>query len=216
MNSRMKTNQMIIRIGSVIPVLVALFVLRVLFDLHASRSDLTIYDQMGFVGSALYFSGVLFSIVVFRNQILSDKWRFFGVFLTIIGVGVVTMFIHMALYSSVWSFASQFFWVTSHITWYIATAILFWLLSFRPAFGTPPTETIANESPFVVCIRNTNVYTSLEQFKIYRVLPDEEAWKNGDIRVIDESGEDYLYPSDYFVPIEVPEVVEQALMRIAS
>lgn len=71
------------------------------------------------------------------------------------------------------------------------------------------------DSKFVICINNTNYPVSLEQFKVYRVLPDEEAAEDGDIRVIDESGEDYLYPADYFVPIEVPQVVEQALLRVA-
>ena len=68
---------------------------------------------------------------------------------------------------------------------------------------------------FVVCIDNADYPVALEKFKIYRVLPDAEASEDGDIRVIDESGEDYLYPTDYFVPIDVPHVVEQALLRVA-
>lgn len=68
---------------------------------------------------------------------------------------------------------------------------------------------------FVVCIDNTDYPVALEKFKIYRVLPDAEAAEDGDIRVIDESGEDYLYPSEYFVPIEIPPVVEEALLRVA-
>ena len=47
--------------------------------------------------------------------------------------------------------------------------------------------------------------------KIYRVLPDERAVKFGWLRVVDESEEDYLYPSDYFIPIELTEEIEQAL-----
>jgi hypothetical protein len=47
---------------------------------------------------------------------------------------------------------------------------------------------------FAVCVNNTEYPASLERHKIYRVLPDEEAARDGDIRVIDESGEDYLYP----------------------
>lgn len=52
---------------------------------------------------------------------------------------------------------------------------------------------------FVICIDNTDYPASLELHKVYRVLPDEEAAADGDLRVIDESGEDYLYPTDYFL-----------------
>jgi hypothetical protein len=53
----------------------------------------------------------------------------------------------------------------------------------------------------------------LELHKIYRVLPDEKATREGDIRVVDESGEDYLYPVDWFVPVEVPRAVRSSLLR---
>jgi hypothetical protein len=66
---------------------------------------------------------------------------------------------------------------------------------------------------FVVCINNSNYPTSLELHKIYRVVADEEAGLEGNIRVIDESGEDYLYPSSYFVPIQVPHSVEESLLK---
>jgi hypothetical protein len=66
---------------------------------------------------------------------------------------------------------------------------------------------------FAVCINNTAYPASLERHKIYRVLPDEEAAHDGDIRVIDESGEDYLYPATYFVVIEVPQEVERAILH---
>jgi hypothetical protein len=65
---------------------------------------------------------------------------------------------------------------------------------------------------FVVCINNADYPASLELHKIYRAVPDEEAALDGDVRVIDESGEDYLYPADNFVYIEVPEAVKQALL----
>jgi hypothetical protein len=45
------------------------------------------------------------------------------------------------------------------------------------------------------------------------VLIDEDAISEGDIRIVDESGEDYLYPSSYFVPIQVPQTVEESLRR---
>jgi hypothetical protein len=65
----------------------------------------------------------------------------------------------------------------------------------------------------VVCINNADYPASLELHKIYRVVIDEEATLEGDIRVIDKSGEDYLYPSSYFVPIQVPNIVEESLLR---
>ncbi len=55
--------------------------------------------------------------------------------------------------------------------------------------------------------------TVLERHKIYQVLPDEEAARDGDIRVIDESGEAYLYPASSFVVIEVPQEVERAILH---
>ena len=53
----------------------------------------------------------------------------------------------------------------------------------------------------VVCIDNQGNEVSLEQWKIYQSLPDEEAEKHNEIRVIDEEGEDYLYSSDCFSPV---------------
>jgi len=64
---------------------------------------------------------------------------------------------------------------------------------------------------FVVCIKNDDYEVSLEIRKIYSVIPDDEASKHGLIRVIDESDEDYLYPKDYFVPIELSQTVIEAL-----
>jgi hypothetical protein len=70
------------------------------------------------------------------------------------------------------------------------------------------------EPRFVICIRNEDC-EDLEPRKVYRVLPDEAAAADGYIRVIDESGEDYLYPTDYFVPIELPQAAEKALLSAA-
>jgi hypothetical protein len=71
------------------------------------------------------------------------------------------------------------------------------------------------ESEFVVCLKNDGYAASLERHKIYRVLPDPEAEKDGDLRIIDESGEDYLYPKDWFVLINVPDAVEASLLKTA-
>ncbi|MCX7044667.1 MAG: hypothetical protein NTX50_04150 [Candidatus Sumerlaeota bacterium] len=68
-------------------------------------------------------------------------------------------------------------------------------------------------SEYVVCINNAGYPASLELHKIYRVLPDEDAESDGDIRIIDESGEDYLYPMSYFAPIKVPAAVEKSLLH---
>jgi hypothetical protein len=68
---------------------------------------------------------------------------------------------------------------------------------------------------FVVCINNDDYLASLELHKIYRVLPDEDAARDGDLRVIDESGEDYLYSAERFVPIVVPEAVQKSLLKAA-
>jgi hypothetical protein len=57
---------------------------------------------------------------------------------------------------------------------------------------------------FVVCIKNEGYKVSLETRKIYRVLDDPKAEETGMLRVVDESGEDYLFPGEYFVPIQVP------------
>jgi hypothetical protein len=70
-----------------------------------------------------------------------------------------------------------------------------------------------SSSKFVVCINNEGYPASLELHKIYFVVPDEVAAADGDLRVIDESGEDYLYPASYFAPIKVPAAVEESLLR---
>jgi len=63
---------------------------------------------------------------------------------------------------------------------------------------------------FVLCIEN-NDCDDLEKRKIYQMLPDEEAEKEGYIRVIDESGEDYLYPQSYFIVVQLPRKAQEAL-----
>jgi hypothetical protein len=68
---------------------------------------------------------------------------------------------------------------------------------------------------FVVCLNNQDYPASLERNKIYRAIPDDIAKADGDLRIIDESGEDYLYPASYFVPIKVPQVVEESILRVS-
>jgi len=69
-----------------------------------------------------------------------------------------------------------------------------------------PTET------FVICIRNDEYPVSLEVWKVYRAMPDRRAEEHGYMRVVDESGEDYLYPEGYFVPIRLPKAAREALV----
>ena len=69
---------------------------------------------------------------------------------------------------------------------------------------------------FAVCIRNEEYEASLELRKIYEILDDPEAAKHQMLRVIDEEGEDYLYPAAWFVPIELPHDVEHAILELVE
>jgi len=64
---------------------------------------------------------------------------------------------------------------------------------------------------FVVCLKNNSYEASLEPRKIYQVLPDQEAESHKMIRVIDESGEDYLFPAALFSPISLPQTLAREL-----
>jgi RNA polymerase-interacting CarD/CdnL/TRCF family regulator len=70
----------------------------------------------------------------------------------------------------------------------------------------------AGSTALVVCIENDGYGVSLERRKIYVSIPDREAEKQGLRRVVDESGEDYLYPADFFRPIELPQPVKRAVL----
>jgi hypothetical protein len=72
-----------------------------------------------------------------------------------------------------------------------------------------------NNATFVICIDNSDYPASLEKRKIYESLADADAEKHGQIRVIDESGEDYLYPSELFVEAKLPEDIRAAVARAA-
>ena len=73
-------------------------------------------------------------------------------------------------------------------------------------------ERNGSASLFAVCVSNAGYPASLELHKLYRVLPDKDAAKD-DMRVIDESGEDYLYPASYFMMIALPKAVERRLLK---
>jgi hypothetical protein len=72
------------------------------------------------------------------------------------------------------------------------------------------------EPRFVVCVKNKDYAASLELRKLYQVVADGAAAKLHQIRVIDESGEDYLYPEKYFVTVQVPQSAGRAIRRAAS
>lgn len=68
----------------------------------------------------------------------------------------------------------------------------------------------SKEQSFALCIENKES-EDLEKRKIYTVLPDDEAAKEGYLRIVDESGEGYLYPESYFILVELPREAQDAL-----
>jgi hypothetical protein len=73
----------------------------------------------------------------------------------------------------------------------------------------------SRNAAFVICIDNTEYPAALEVRKIYQVIPDEQASVHHLLRIIDESGEDYLYPEALFIHISLPPNVEYAIFRAA-
>jgi hypothetical protein len=76
-------------------------------------------------------------------------------------------------------------------------------------------KTENTQPQFAVCIDNEGYPASLELRKIYRIVPDKKGAKHSLIRVVDESGEDYLYPERFFVPIKLPPAVEAVFVHAA-
>lgn len=70
----------------------------------------------------------------------------------------------------------------------------------------------SKEHSFALCIENKEC-EDLEKSKVYKVLPDDEAKKEGFMRIIDESGDDYLYPESYFILVELPREAQEALQK---
>ena len=68
---------------------------------------------------------------------------------------------------------------------------------------------------YAICVCNDDYPASLELRKLYPVLDDSFAAQHGMVRVIDESGEDYLYPADFFLPVELPASIARTLAKIA-
>jgi len=67
---------------------------------------------------------------------------------------------------------------------------------------------------FALCIKSDDC-EDLEKRKVYEIIPDKDAAKDGYVRIVDESGEDYLYPRSYFILVDLPRKAQDAL-RVAS
>jgi len=69
---------------------------------------------------------------------------------------------------------------------------------------------------FMICVNNRGYEASLESRKLYEVLTDKTAEKHHQIRVIDESGEDYLYPDNFFAPVRLPNITKEKLELVTA
>ena len=69
---------------------------------------------------------------------------------------------------------------------------------------------------FAVCVVNEGYEASVQRNQIYAVHEAAEAASDGDVRIADESGEDYLYPADWFILIDVPAIVQQSVLRVTA
>lgn len=70
------------------------------------------------------------------------------------------------------------------------------------------------EKKFLLCVNNDEYEASLELRKLYEIIPDKEAEKHKQVRIIDESGEDYLYPSDYFAPVRLLAETKKKILEL--
>jgi hypothetical protein len=76
--------------------------------------------------------------------------------------------------------------------------------------------TMLSVAGFAVCLTNDGYETSLCRNKIYAVVEDSEALADGDLRVVDETGEDYLYPAEWFIAVDVPAPVQESVLRMTG
>lgn len=72
------------------------------------------------------------------------------------------------------------------------------------------------KNEFVICVKNSDYPASLELRKLYPVLPDATAEARHLVRIVDESGEDYLYPENYFVAVKLEEPARRAVRRAVT
>jgi len=101
----------------------------------------------------------------------------------------------------------------AEIHWYEAHGIGKKSSSANDMWIKPMSTRKISSQQFVICIDNSEYPASLELHKIYRIVPDEEAKRDGDLRIIDESGEDYLYPAKYFVSVNLPRTIVRTLKK---
>jgi len=71
---------------------------------------------------------------------------------------------------------------------------------------------MSTQYQFAICVHNEGYPASLELWKVYRRLPDRRAAKDQLVRIVDESGEDYLYDQAWFIPIKLPPAAKQAML----
>lgn len=71
------------------------------------------------------------------------------------------------------------------------------------------------EKELVIFVKNDGYDVSLERRKLYVSIADSAAEKHGQVRVVDESGEDYLYPQEFFVAVELPQAIRRAVLSAA-
>lgn len=69
---------------------------------------------------------------------------------------------------------------------------------------------------FLLCVDNKGYETSIETRKLYEKIPDREAERYKQVRIIDESGEDYLYPSRFFAPVRLPVQTKNKILKRAA
>ena len=74
---------------------------------------------------------------------------------------------------------------------------------------------MARAKRLVICLDNSGYELALEKRKVYVALPDAKAARLGHIRIVDESGEDYLFPKEYFAPVDFPRSLRRAIMQAA-
>lgn len=73
---------------------------------------------------------------------------------------------------------------------------------------------VRTTSQFAMCVRNEEC-EDLEIRKVYRIMPDKRAARDGYLRVVDESGEDYLYPESYFIAVHLPQKAQRTVAAMA-
>ena len=73
-------------------------------------------------------------------------------------------------------------------------------------------KALLSKQTFLVCVANDGYEASLELRKLYKVVPDTRAERLGQVRVVDESGEDYLFPESFFAPVRLPSDTKERLL----